>query len=72
MDNTPKLNIPNLGLKILTLNARGLNTKHKWLEIFDEIKQKHCDIIFLQEVNCISQETFHSWGMELDARGIIS
>ena len=26
----------------------------------------------LQDVNCISQETFHSWGMELDARGIIS
>ena len=48
MDNTTKLNIPNLGLKILTLNVRGLNVKHKRLDIFDEIKQKHCDIIFLQ------------------------
>ena len=72
MDNTTKLNIPNLGLTILTLNSRGLNVKHKRLEIFDEIKQKHCDIIFLQEANCISQETFHSWGMELYAQGIIS
>ena len=34
MDNTRKLNIPNLGLKILTLNARGLNINHKRLEIF--------------------------------------
>ena len=29
-------------------------------------------LFFLQEVNCISQETFHYWGLELDARGIIS
>ena len=72
MDNTPQPKTPLSGFKILTLNARGLNTKHKCLEIFDEIKQKHCDIVLLQEVNCVSQELFHSWGRELNARGIIS
>ena len=72
MDNTTQPKTPISGFKILTLNARGLKIKHKRLEIFDEIKQKFCDIVLLQEVNCLSQEIFHSWGMELNAWGIIS
>ena len=39
MDNTTQPKTPISGFKILTLNARGLKTKHKRLEIFDEIKQ---------------------------------
>ena len=65
MDNTTEQNTPYFSFKIVTLNARGLNTKHKRLEIFDELKQKTSDTIFIQDANCISQEVFHSWGMEL-------
>ena len=72
VQNQP-INVNNSVLKFFTINFRlGINDNVKRSTIFQEIQSMIYDILWMQEMGCVSQERFHTWATELNAVGVIS